>query len=174
VGPRHPRSLAAAATGADRFLGALVLWAALLLVLGWTLPIMTVERLLFFSDSFSIIEGALALWAEGHLGLFLVVFVFSVLFPALKLLLALYLWYLADAQSAALRRSLAWMGALGRWSMLDVFVVALAVVAIQASWIDEVITHPGIYVFGAAIILSMLAVQRMTAVARRATSGDGG
>ena len=51
--------------------------------------------------------------------------------------------------------------------MLDVFVVALTVVAIEVSLIDEVTVHPGIYVFTAAIVLSLLVVQRMTALARR-------
>lgn len=164
----HPHSLAAGARGADRCLGWLILLTALLLALGWTLPIMTVDTLLFFKERISILRGVAVLWAEGHVLLFVIVFVFSVVFPALKLIFALYLWYRADAAGAALARTLGWMEAFGRWSMLDVFVVALTVVAVQISLINDVTLHAGLYLFTAAIVLSIAAVQRITALARRA------
>ena len=170
---RHPNSLAAAARGPDRLLGWLVLAAALLLVLGWTLPIMTVNKLWFLSERVSILEGALELWRHGSVVLCAVIVGFSVVFPLAKLALALWLWYQADARGAVLGRSLGWIEQLGRWSMLDVFVVALTVVAIELSLIAEVTLHAGIYAFVAAILLSIVTVQRMTALARRAAQGQG-
>ena len=57
--------------------------------------------------------------------------------------------------------------------MLDVFVVALTVVAIKISIITDVAVHFGIYAFTAAILLSLVTVQRMTHLARRmAKHGD--
>ena len=162
------RTLAGRATGHDRLIGPLILLSGGLLLLGWFLPIMTVDRFLFLSERVSIMGGCLELWAEGHYFLFAVVFLFSVLFPVIKLGLALFLWYRVDAGSAELGRRLHWMELAGRWSMLDVFVVALIVVAIQVSLIAEVAIHAGIYAFTAAIVLSMLAVQRIAALARRA------
>ncbi|MFQ6016997.1 MAG: paraquat-inducible protein A [Kiloniellaceae bacterium] len=169
--PRHPRSLAAAATGADRFLGLFFLAVGGLLVAGWTVPIMTIRKLIFFAERISILEGAATLWSSGDYFLFLVVFVFSVVFPALKTVLALLLWYGADAQGRGLKRALARLEALGRWSMLDVFVAALIVVAVQVSLISEVTAHPGLYVFTAAVVLSLLGVRRLTVLARRALGG---
>jgi paraquat-inducible protein A len=171
VGP-HPNSLAARARGPDRLLGWVVLFAGVLLVLGWTLPIMTVEKLWFLSERVSILQGALELWRHGDLFLCAVIVIFSVAFPLLKLGLALFLWYQADTGGALLVRALGWIEQLGRWSMLDVFVVALLVVAIQASLISDVAMHAGIYVFTAAVVVSILAVQRMTALARRARAVD--
>ncbi len=66
------------------------------------------------------------------------------------------------------------MEAAGRWSMLDVFVVALIVVGVRTSLIDDVSLHAGVYVFTAAIVLSLLVVQRMTALARRALTAEEG
>jgi paraquat-inducible protein A len=66
------------------------------------------------------------------------------------------------------------MEAAGRWSMLDVFVVALIVVGVRTSLIDDVSVHAGVYVFTAAIVLSLLVVQRMTALARRALTAEEG
>ncbi len=167
----HPKSLSAGAQGPDRLLGWLMLLAGVLLGLGWVLPVMTVEKLWFLSERVSILRGAAELWHHGDHFLFAVIVIFSVIFPLLKLGLALHLWYWADAGGPTLGRKLAWIEQLGRWSMLDVFVIALIVVAIQASLISDVAMHAGIYVFTLAVVLSIGAVQRMTALARRAVGG---
>ncbi len=164
----RPTSLAAAAQGADRWLGAAAVLAGALLLAGWLLPIMTVERLLFLSREVSILQGVGELWSEGERFLAAVIGVFSIVLPALKLGLALYLWYRVEAGSQALQRAFSWLEAAGRWSMLDVFIVALIVVAIRSSLIDDVSVHPGVYVFTAAIVCSLLVVQRMRVLARRA------
>lgn len=164
------RTLAARALGADRLLGLVILAAAVLLVLGWTLPIMTVERLLFLTERVSILEGCLQLWAEGEYFLFAVIVLFTIVFPLVKLALALHLWYRADVGRQRLQRSLDWIESLGRWSMLDVFAVALVVVAVQISIVSDVSVHAGIYVFTAAVVLSMVTVRRITRLARRAAN----
>jgi len=163
-------SLAALATGPDRWLGWGAILAAILLVAGWVLPIMTLERLLFLSREISILQGVAELWAEDETFLALVIGGFSILLPAVKLALALYLWFHAEAGSASLHRALSLLEVAGRWSMLDVFVIALLVVAIRTSLIDDVTVHPGVYVFTAAIVLSLVVVQRMAVLARRAVA----
>lgn len=167
------RSLADGAEGPDRLIGLLILLAGVLLVLGWTLPIMTVSQLLFLSERISILEGTWALWDSGNYFLFAVIVVFSVLFPAVKLLAALVLWYGVDAASPLLGRYLQWMDTFGRWSMLDVFVVALTVVAIEVSLINQVALHGGIYAFAAGVVLSIVAVQRIGVLAKRAGAPGG-
>ena len=165
--PQRAGSLAAAARGPDRWLGPATILIGGLLVAGWTLPIMTVERLLFLSHEISILKGVTELWGEGEYFLAVVIGLFSIVLPVVKLALALHLFYRADAGSGRMRRALVWMEAAGRWSMLDVFVVALIVVAVRTSLIDDVSVHAGVYVFTTAIVLSLLVVQRMTALARR-------
>ncbi len=170
---RHPRSLAAAACGPDRWLGLYFMVVSGLLVAGWTLPIMTVHKLVFFAEEVSIIEGAGQLWEAGNYLLCLVVLAFSVVFPALKMLIALTLWYGADTRGPDLAGLLGWLETFGRWSMLDVFVVALTIVAIQISIVSDVTTHAGLYVFTAAVVLSMAGVRRLVVLARRAAAfGD--
>lgn len=170
--PRHPRSLAASAHGADRFLGLFFLLVAALLVAGWILPIMTVRKLVFFAERVSILEGITELWETDNYLLFVVIVTFSVLFPAAKMLLALLLWYGADAKSPILLRALNLLEILSRWSMLDVFVIALTIVAIEISLINDVTTHAGLYVFTAAVVLSMAGLRRLTVLAQRA-GGNG-
>ncbi len=168
AGLRHPRSLAATARGADRWLGLYFMAVSGLLVAGWTLPIMTVHKLVFFAEEVSILEGARQLWDSGNFFLCGVVLAFSVAFPTLKMLVALTLWYGADARGADLAGLLGWLETIGRWSMLDVFVVALTIVAIQISIVSDVTTHAGLYVFTAAVVLSMAGVRRLVVLARRA------
>lgn len=164
----HPRSLAAAAQGLDRLLGPGLVLAGVLLVLGWTLPIMTISKLVFFAERISILDGIAVLWRESQYFLCVVVTLFSIVFPTLKLAAALWLWYGVDATSAFLHRALDRLELFGRWSMLDVFLVALTIIAIQVSLIGEVGTHAGLYVFTAAVLLSMLGVRRLIVLARGA------
>ena len=165
----HPRSLAASARGADRLLGLFFLGVGGLLMAGWILPIMTVRNLFFFAERLSILEGIGELWRSGNYVLCVVILVFSILFPTAKILLALVLWYGVDARAERLVRALSWIETLGRWSMLDVFVVALTIVAIQVSIVSDVTSHPGLYVFTAAVVLSMAGLRRLLVLARRAT-----
>jgi len=169
---RHPRSLAATARGPDRLLGLYFMVVSGLLVAGWTLPIMTVQKLVFFAEEVSIVAGARQLWEAGNYFLCVVVLAFSVAFPALKMLIALTLWYGADTRGSDLAGLLGWLETFGRWSMLDVFVVALTIVAIQISIVSDVTTHAGLYVFTAAVVLSMAGVRRLVVLARRAAAAE--
>ena len=55
-----------------------------LLLAGWTLPIMTVHKLVFFAEEVSIFAGARQLWDNGNYMLCAVVLTFSVAFPAAR------------------------------------------------------------------------------------------
>jgi paraquat-inducible protein A len=168
----HPRSLAARATGADRLLGPGFALAGLMLIAGWSLPIMTISKLVFFAERLSILDAIAVLWREDQIFLSTVVAIFSIVFPALKIGAALWLWYAVDAENHGLHRALDRLEALSRWSMLDVFLAALTIVAIQVSLIGEVTTHLGLYVFTAAVVLSMLGVRRLIVLARRDAHND--
>ena len=164
---RHPNSLAANIDGSDRWIGLVLVLAAVLLVAGWILPLMTVNRLLVLDDQVSILTSTWLLFREGHYFLFAVIAVFSIVFPALKLITAVFVWYRLDLAKPGLSRTLDLIDGLGRWSMLDVFVVALTVVAVEVSLVTDVALHPGLYCFTAAVVLSMIAVRRMTQRARK-------
>ncbi len=170
--PAAGRSLAHRVGRTQRWLiPALLLLAAVLLAFGWTLPIMTVETLVVLSEDISLLGSCWQLLQSGEWFLFAIILVFSILFPLIKLAVALYLWWFADLERPGFLRSLAWIESLGRWSMLDVFVVALSVVAIQISLVSDVEIHPGIYLFTAAVALSIVAVGRITQLARRVAKG---
>lgn len=167
--PQRNGRLAGRARGLDRLLGGGLLTAAFLLMAGWLLPMMTLSRFVFLSQEVSLLQGIWELAREGEVFLFVLLAAFSILFPAVKILLGLLIWYGA-VSSHRQSHWLRWLDVLGRWSMLDVFVVALIVVAVKVSLVDEVELHGGIYAFTAAILLSMLCLKRMEALAERFTS----
>ena len=160
-------SIAAQVHGPDRAIGKLLLLSATLLILGWFAPIMTVSRLVFLEEQVSIFDGLVTFARHEEFFLFMIVFVFSVLFPALKLTLSYLLWGLADVTDEKFQLRLSLIESLGKWSMTDVFLVALVVAAVKVSLISDVHLHWGLYSFSASILLSMLALTRLTTLARR-------
>ena len=160
-------SIAAQVHGPDRAIGKLLLLSATLLILGWFAPIMTVSRLVFLEEQVSIFDGLVTFARHEEFFLFMIVFVFSVLFPALKLTLSYLLWCRADVTDEKFQLRLSLIESLGKWSMTDVFLVALVVAAVKVSLISDVHLHWGLYSFSASILLSMLALTRLTTLARR-------
>lgn len=141
--------------------------AAVALLAGLLLPVMEIETLVFWQDSYSILVGTLALLGEGHLLLGCALLLFSVLFPAAKLLALGLLWF-RDLDEDLRERALWWTAALGKWSMLDVFVVAVTLVLTTATSLASARPRAGLYAFGAAVLLSMLLSLELDHVNERA------
>ncbi len=135
----------------------LALAAAVCLVLGLTLPVMKLTRLYFWTDTPSILSIVSALWASGEIFLAGVVFVFSIVFPALKLLYIAMAGTLTAFDPARRSRLLKRIGWLGKWSMLDVLVLALLVFYAQAIEFADAVSLPGVYFFAASVFLTMIA-----------------
>ena len=124
------------------------------------LPIMETHSL-FGPQQDTIMSGVVYLWGSGSWVLALVVFVASVAVPLLKLLsLTLLLvsvqrrWQRQPLQRAKLYR---FLELIGRWSMLDVFVVTILVTLVQVQTLATIHPGPGVPAFAAVVILSMLA-----------------
>lgn len=142
--------------------------AAASFMLGITLPIMRLERFFILADSYSLIEMVQALYADGEVLLALILLVFSILLPAAKIILLSFLLVCGREQalSGALHRL---AGALGKWSMLDVLLVALVIFAAKTSGIASAVSEPGLYFF----CLSVLATMAGGMLARRTSCPRG-
>ena len=163
----HPQ--AAARLGWWSFsLGPMMLVTTVLLVASWFVTLMTVERLWFWENAVSLYTGVVELADKGEWLLFVVIIVFSMLFPTVKLLAGLFIWARLDARGLSAHRALAVVQILGKWSMVDVFVVALTVVAISITIVADVEVNLGIYMFCAAVFLSMIEMHLLERVIRRA------
>ncbi len=139
------------------FLEMLMASAALCLLLGLTLPVVKLTWLYLFSNKHSIISIIWVLYQDHQWLLSGVLFIFSALFPLTKLsyLLVLYVRRLNDIlPTERLLYILSW---LGRWSMLDVLVLALVVFYTKQTGVADATELPGIYFFSVSVLLTMWA-----------------
>ena len=127
-----------------------------LLLYGLQAPILTLEKFYFFSNTVSLLSALQRLAEEKEWGLFVLVGTFSVVFPILKSLILFLVWNFDPSHGERHRRHLHWLASYSKWSMLDVFVVALLVVSVKLGSLAEAHLEAGIYAFAASVILTML------------------
>ena len=139
----------------------LVILASLLLGVGLVSPIVTLEKFMIVENTFSVTSGILQLLQENQWFLFFVITGFSVVLPILKLHVLYRLVSNNTAGNERQRRYLHWMHLYGKWSMLDVFVVAVLVVAVKLGAIANVEMRFGLYAFAASILLTMFITARV-------------
>jgi paraquat-inducible protein A len=144
----------------------LVLVSAGLLVVGLATPLMKVHKLIFWKNDYSVFTGIVGLMKDNQILLAAVLFFFSMVFPFAKLSLLLVLWWGPLAESRR-RSMLKWLAVLGKWSMLDVFVVAILIVLVKIGPLASVEPQPGLYFFCFAILASMLTTMYVEHLAKR-------
>ena len=137
-----------------------------------TLPFFTVERFFLLKDEVSVIRSLFLLFEDGEYLLLTILFVFTIVFPFVKLILSVKLWYFTRIEAEGAGRALGWLEAASRWSMLDVFVVALLVISVKTSLIAEIVVHIGLYLFTVAILISGLALNRISHLVRKLGAAD--
>ena len=139
------------------------------LIAGLLLPVMTITKLIFWEDDYGVIAGARRLWAEGYWLLGSVIFVFSAIVPTTKLIALTWIWF-ARLPEQRRARWLNILGIVGKWSMMDVFVVALTVILAKSSLFGDVSPRIGLYIFAASVILQMIAAELIEHLAKRAVA----
>lgn len=146
---------------------ALLVVSAAMLAVGYMLPLMAISKLVFWEDDYTLITSVTGLWHSGNYVLSVVIFVFSIVFPCVKLGALAVVWW-KPFEADARERFVFWVGVLGKWSMLDVFVCALLIVLTQSKgWVDAS-PRAGLFVFAGAIVLSMVTSILVERVAKRA------
>lgn len=129
--------------------------SAWLLFLGVTEPVLKLTKLYFLEDEHSLWSVIRALFAKNEIFLGAIIFTFSILFPALKLF---YLLVVAISPPLGDRQYLMrWMSWFGKWSMLDVLVLALVIFYAKSNELADAATLPGVYYFTGSVVLTMVA-----------------
>ena len=139
----------------------LLVITAICLGVGLIAPVLTLEKFYLIENRFSIVSGLGQLLQERKIFLFVVILLFSVVLPVLKLLVLFRLLVSQHCTNRTMHRYLHLMHQYGKWSMLDVFVVALLVVAVKLGAVASVETHYGLYAFGTAVLLTMALTARV-------------
>jgi len=144
--------------GGRRFLlGLAVAAASLCLALGVSLPFVKLTKFMFFTYEHSLISAVNALIRSGQFFLGMVVLVFCIFLPVMKLLYLLLLVMLPLRDIERLARPLRALEWLGKWSLYDVLVLSLTISFIQSQGTYDGGSASGIYFFAAAVLLMLLA-----------------
>lgn len=143
-----------------------ILAAACLLLIGLLSPIITLTKFMLVENTFSVLSGVIELLKEGKIFLFLLIAGFSIVLPILKLWMLYRLVSKSAAMEESVRKLLHWMHLYGKWSMLDVFVVAILVVAVKLGAIADVEMRFGLYAFAASVLLTMLVTSSIVSLTR--------
>jgi paraquat-inducible protein A len=154
---RAPVGQRALAWKSNQNAATLAILSELVLAIAVFLPFMSVVKL-GHADTYSLVGGIGQLWQQGEVALAMILGGFSLVFPLLKNALLVAATTSLLPLTTAHRRSLHYFAAkTGKYSMLDVFVVAVIVVVVKMGESTEVAVRSGIFLFCLAIALSMAA-----------------
>jgi paraquat-inducible protein A len=142
---------------------ALIIGAAICYLPANILPVMLSTTTFGSVEEDTIISGVILLYATGSWDLALIVLIASVMIPLAKLFALGYL--LITVQRGSIRSSrervrlYRLVEIVGRWSMLDVFVITFTVALIQLQPLMSVDPGPGVLFFAAVVVLTMFAAE---------------
>ncbi len=124
------------------------------------LPVMETNTL-YFSRKDTIFSGVVYLFTSGTWPLGVIVFGASIMIPVVKIvvLAALLISVQRKTAWAPEKRTRAFhiIEIIGRWSMVDIFVITITVALVQLPALAMMEVAPGAVCFGAVVILTMLA-----------------
>ena len=139
---------------------ALLITAAILYIPANLLPIMTVSSL-GQGDPSTIMSGVIQLVQHGMFPIAAVVFIASILVPTFKLVgIGLLLFSVQRHQPLSAQQRIVmyrFIEFIGRWSMLDIFVIAILVALVNFGRLASIEANLGAAAFASVVILTMFA-----------------
>jgi len=139
---------------------ALVLAAAILYIPANVLPVMRTVSM-GSEQSDTILSGVIYLMVNDMWPLAIVIFVASIFVPMMKLVVLVYLLLSVQLKSIRFARDRTFLyriiETVGRWSMVDVYVVTILVALVKMGSMATVEVQAGMVAFAAVVVLTMLA-----------------
>jgi paraquat-inducible protein A len=120
------------------------------------LPILEIEKLGQHHQS-SLIGGILELFRSGNLLVGTIILVFSIVFPLAKIIALIELSWLGALRQRHQAWTYRWMEQIGKWSMMDVMLLALLVMMIKLSDLVQFQFGPAVIAFAMCVAMSMIA-----------------
>jgi paraquat-inducible protein A len=139
---------------------ALLIAAMVLYIPANVLPVMNTSSL-FGSEKDTILSGVVYLWTSGSWPLAIIVFIASIAVPMLKIIAIMFLVVSAQIRSAwspqQRARIYRVVELVGRWSMLDIYVITILVALVQFKGLATIQAGPAAIAFGSVVVLTMFA-----------------
>ena len=141
---------------------ALVIAAFIFYIPANLLPV-TTTTYLGSSQTDTIMSGVIYFMQTGSWGIALIIFVASIVVPIAKLVVLMVLLLSVQRGSSWLpeerTRLYRITDLVGRWSMLDVFVVTVLVALVRVGYLSTVEANAGIVYFAAVVVITMFAAK---------------
>ncbi|MEX5925107.1 paraquat-inducible protein A [Providencia hangzhouensis] len=142
-------------------------WAALIAAMVLLFPANLMPISIFYLNGQrledTIYSGVVSLIDSGNWPIAVIVFIASILVPFIKIIIMILLLFSIHLKSNTdpilrmkLLRFVSWIG---RWSMLDLFVIALMMTLVNRDQLMSFTMGPAALYFGSAVILTILAVE---------------
>ena len=125
------------------------------LIIGITAPLLTIIKFSFLENTVSLLSTVKQFYSEREWFLFVVITLFSLCIPIIKIASLLLILNTDYSHGSLLDKSLKIIETMGKWSMLDVFVVALLLTSVKLGALAKVEVHYGLYAFATAVLLTM-------------------
>ncbi|CAM3327321.1 MULTISPECIES: membrane integrity-associated transporter subunit PqiA [Yersinia] len=164
---------------------ALLITSILLYIPANLMPIMITEALGNEMTS-TIMAGVILLWGEGSYPVAMVIFIASIMVPSLKMLAIGWLCWDAKGKGKTDSERMHFIYEVvefvGRWSMIDVFVIAVLSALVRIGQLMSIYPAIGALLFAMVVILTMLAAltfdprltwDRMSETTKKEPQGDG-
>jgi paraquat-inducible protein A len=139
---------------------ALIIAACILYIPANVLPVMTVTSF-GKGEPDTILSGVKTLIAAGMWPVAILVFFASITVPVLKIVAMVFLLISVQRGSAWRRRDRTVLyrvvEGVGRWSMVDIFMISILVALVNLGAIASILPGPGAIAFAAVVILTMIA-----------------
>ncbi|MBD8163239.1 membrane integrity-associated transporter subunit PqiA [Erwinia persicina] len=141
---------------------ALLITSILLYIPANVMPIMVTEALGNKMNS-TIMAGVIILWGDGSYPVALVIFIASIMVPSLKMLAIGWLCWHANGRdnnrydSDRMHKIYEVVEFVGRWSMIDVFVIAVLSALVRMGQLMSIYPANGAVLFALVVILTMFA-----------------
>jgi paraquat-inducible protein A len=146
---------------------ALLLLALVLFIAGIFRPFTSVTKLWLFENQISVYDGLILLWNESELFLFAVLLVFTVIFPLAKNLALMALCLESGLTRDRMEQFSCLVTQLGKWSMVDVFIVAILVITVRSGGLAAIRVEDGLFLFCSSVLLTQFAAMWIGRIAGR-------
>jgi paraquat-inducible protein A len=142
---------------------ALLIAAYVLYIPANLLPIMETGSLFEYRKD-TIMSGIVHLWKSGNWGIAAIVFIASIIVPLFKMIALTLLLVSVQRKSTwwPMQRTRLYrlVDLVGRWSMLDIYVVTIMAALVQIRALATVKAGTGAIAFGAVVVLTMFAAMK--------------
>ena len=154
----RPGTLSAGSTGRTKLIPWVLLVSFIFNVIALVVPFLKIDTFLSAEKIYSLPHSVALMWDARLYAIALLILGFSIIFPFIKLGVLSYIWFVSTSIKER-KRLLGRVKPLGKWSLLDVFVVIIILVLTDHQTFISTSPLSGIYFFLTAIILSLAAAE---------------